>query len=110
MLGLASWALFALAWWRVIDLGAAVSSVTIAGVALTAVLVLVIDMWWIRHNRGIYRRKGPRRGRPQVDLAFERDSLGRTLEIPFEALTTAEVSLTVTVDGKKVYRPEGIGA
>ena len=31
--------------------------------------VLAVTIWWIRHNVSIYRRKGPRRGRPDTPRA-----------------------------------------
>jgi hypothetical protein len=41
--------------------------------------VLAVTLWWIRHNTRIYRRKGPRTGRPEIAPRTDEDRLGRPI-------------------------------
>lgn len=106
LVGVLSWLLFGLAWWRVIRLRATVGWVTVVAVLACALVVLAVDLWWVRHNRRIYRTKGPRRGRPVVDQRYTTDRLGRPLSLPRDALAAPQVRVFLAADGTKVYRPE----
>jgi hypothetical protein len=83
------------------------------GIQLAALIgaVLAITTWWVRHNVGIYRKKGPRRGRPELAPRTDEDRLGHQLrwQVPggVEA-ATAQQLLVVELDGDvKTYRREG---
>jgi hypothetical protein len=41
--------------------------------------VLAVTLWWIRHNKRIYQRKGPRTGRPEIAPRTDEDRLGRPI-------------------------------
>jgi hypothetical protein len=73
--------------------------------------VLAVTIWWIRHNVAIYRRKGPRRGRPENPPRTDEDRLGRDVAwtMPGGApAALAERHLVVEVVGDlKTYRREG---
>ena len=103
--GVASWLVFALAWWRVVHLDAQVRASVLAEVLACALLVLATDVWWVRHNRRIYRRKGPRRGVPARDRDYTVDVLGRPARLLPPTVRSREVVLSLTPDGTKVYRP-----
>lgn len=107
LVGVGAWVVFALAWWRVVTLDAMVSVDTLAVLAGCALIIVAVDMWWVGHNRNIYRRKGPRRGRPEVAGPYTRDSIGRPLDIHVSTSDAAEVTVSVGVDGTKLYRPAG---
>lgn len=83
---------------------------TAAQLAVLMGAVLAITIWWIRHNVGIYRRKGARTGRAAVPPRTDEDRLGRPLQWalaggPLNAQTHQH--LVVEFDGDvKVYRPE----
>ena len=68
-------------------------------------VVVVATETWIRHNIGIYKRKGPRRKTAVFEAPWTNDSLGRTLDIEVPQLHGASV-VVVSVDshGKKIYR------
>lgn len=76
------WLAFVVAWRRVLASGDAVG---VAGVVLVAVgfaAVIAIMRLWVGHNRRIYARKGPRRGRQaSTQVTPVVDSLGRPLVI-----------------------------
>jgi hypothetical protein len=77
-------------------------------VAIVVGVVLAVTTWWIRHNVGIYRRKGPRQGRASVAPRVDEDRLGRKLRwsMPGGVHTArAQRHLVVDLDGDdKVYR------
>lgn len=83
------------------------------GIQLAALIgaVLAITTWWVRHNVGIYRRKGPRRQRPEMTPRTDADRLGHALRWETEDGATgaaAEQLLVVALDGDvKTYRREG---
>jgi hypothetical protein len=72
--------------------------------------VLAVTIWWIRHNVAIYRRKGPRRGRPENPPRTDQDRLGRDVvwAMPGGApAALAERHLVVDIAGDlKTYRRE----
>jgi hypothetical protein len=81
---------------------------TLFELAALAGVLLAITTWWIRHNVGIYRRKGPRRGRMDVPPDTTRDRLGRRVRWALPGGPQAarvEPLLVVEVDGDvKIYR------
>ena len=105
--GVVSWLLFGLAWWRVVDLHAQVRGIVLVEVLAWALLVLGINVWWVGHNRRIYRRKGPRRGVPVRGRDYTVDRLGRPVRLLPSTVRPQEVVLSLTSDGTKVYRPAG---
>jgi hypothetical protein len=107
LVGLATWALFGLAWWRVIALHAQVGPNVLMAVLASALTVLSTDLWWVRHNRRIYRDKGPRRGQPARAFDYATDGLGRPVRLLVTDGCPAEVELDITPAGEKVYRAVG---
>jgi hypothetical protein len=79
------------------------------GVQLAALIgaVWAITSWWIRHNVGIYRRKGPRRGRPDLPPRLDVDRLGHRVHwaVPDgpEATAAEEHIIVELHDGVKTY-------
>jgi len=100
--GVVSWVVFAVAWWLVLrrDPGSWLPDLAVPVVSV--VVVTALTLLWVRHNTGIYRRKGPRRGLPAVDAPWTHDSLGRPLALSDEARSGRVVSVDV-VDGMKRY-------
>lgn len=95
--GVLSWLALGAAWWAVLrrDHRTWLPELLVPTAAL--VVVSALTLLWVRHNLGIYQRKGPRRGVPEVQEPWLRDSLGRRLELPVE-LTGARL-VRVVVDG-----------
>jgi hypothetical protein len=110
-IGLAFWALLILLWVKLArdgQAGAANIAYSIQYLSVVAGAVLAVTVWWIRHNTRIYRRKGPRTGRPEVVPRCDEDRLGRPvrwqLEDGVEGAREA-AHLIVDLDGEaKVYR------
>jgi hypothetical protein len=76
--------------------------------SVVAGAVLAVTMLWIRHNRSIYRRKGPREGRPEDPPRVDEDRLGRPLTWAvrgghYQARRARHLIVDLE-DGRKVYR------
>jgi hypothetical protein len=113
-IGLAFWALFIALWVKLFaDHKAGVAAFRDTGIQLAAVVGVVVaaSTWWIRHNVGIYRRKGPRRGRPSLPPRTDEDRLGRAVrwDLPGGAIAAREhAHLIVALHGDdKTYRRAG---
>jgi hypothetical protein len=114
VLAIASWAIV-IGLWVVLALEhkatAASLRDTLLQLAVIVGMVLAITIWWVRHNVGIYRRKGPRRGRPADPPRSTEDRLGRRVRwaMPGGVRTArARQHLVVDLDdGVKTYRREG---
>jgi hypothetical protein len=77
------WILIVVLWvilWREGETSLAAFADTGVRLAVLAGTVLAVTTWWIRHNMGIYRRKGPRNGRPPNVPRIDEDRLGRPIE------------------------------
>lgn len=77
-------------------------------VAAVAGAVLTLTLYWIRHNVGIHRRKGPRAASPVHAPRIDADRLGRPLRWSLpggHAGAVAEQHLVVEIrDSTKLYR------
>jgi hypothetical protein len=114
VIGLAFWALFGALWVKLFaDHKAGLAAFRDTGIQLAAVVgaVLAGTTWWIRHNVGIYRRKGPRQGRPSQPPRTDEDRLGRPVRWDLSGGAIAALDhehLVVELDGDvKTYRPAG---
>ena len=95
--GVGAWLLLALAWWVVLRRDARTWLPELLVPAVAVVVVTVVTLYWVRHNLGIYQRKGPRKGLPAGDAPWVQDSLGRRLEFA-SGVSNARV-VRVDLDG-----------
>lgn len=77
-------------------------------VALVAGAVLAVTLYWVRHNIGMHRRRGPRTASPTMAPRIDEDRLGRPLRwsVPEGhpgALDEAHLVIEIEA-GAKVYR------
>jgi hypothetical protein len=113
VVGIAFWLLLA-ALWALLAIEGRVSGEAFrnTGLQLAALMgvVLTVTIWWIRHNVAIYRRKGPRIGRPESPPRTDEDRLGRDVMWAMPdgaAAAQAERHLVVEIAGDlKTYRRE----
>jgi hypothetical protein len=110
-IGVAFWALLIFLWVKLVRdgrAGAANITYSIQYLSIVAGAVLAVTIWWIRHNTRIYRRKGPRTGRPELAPRSDEDRLGRPLRWQLEDGVDGArhaAHLVVDLDGEaKVYR------
>jgi hypothetical protein len=113
IIGAAFWAVLIACWFvLVIEHKATPSAIRDSAVYVAIVMgaVLTITLLWIRHNVGIYRRKGPRQGRAALPPRTDEDRLGRRIEWTMAGgalAAAAEQHLVVDLHGDvKVYRGE----
>jgi hypothetical protein len=109
--GAAFWALLILLWVKLVrdhKVGAANIAYSVQYLSIVAGAVLAVTIWWIRHNTRIYRRKGPRTGRPGTAPRTDEDRLGRPVRWQLEGGADGAVDaghLVIDLDGEaKVYR------
>ena len=113
-IGLAFWILLIVLWILLVVEGkAAPRNIAYSAqyLAIVAGAVLTITLYWIRHNTRIYRRKGPRTGRPPLLPALDEDRLGRPIRWQLDGGAEGAVDvghLVVHLDGSaKVYTVGG---
>lgn len=83
------WLLFAGFWWLVLQQGPHSLTPIVWLIGGTLVLVPVVTLYWVLHNRGIYARKGPRRQVQVVEAAYAADWAGRRVHADFASLQRA---------------------
>lgn len=99
-------------WWRSVLPGTlrqdAVAALALIGFTILGTTVLTLA--WVRHNIGIFRRKGPRKTLPPVSETLEFDSLGRRIEHPgVESLRQARLLVITPGKDVKTLEPGGSG-
>jgi hypothetical protein len=101
VVGVASWIALGLAWYAVLHRDARTWLPQLLIPTVSLVVVTALTLLWVRHNLGIYQRKGPRRGIPAVDQPWTADSLGRRLELPAAVEAAPVVRLVLDGDVKR---------
>lgn len=97
------WGLFAWGWARVLQDRWDTRPLLLLIVG-SLVLLPLVTVFWIAHNKRIYRIKGPRSGVPKVDEAYREDWNGRRIEADWAQLAHADLVIVDVVDGRKTYR------
>jgi hypothetical protein len=100
---LAGWWLFFWFWWGVA--GQPWESVDLQRLVIAAAVGFpLVTGGWIVHNRGIYKRRGPRRAIPPGPMLYDADFNGRRVDSDWAALQ-AERRIEISLDGDvKRYR------
>ena len=113
IVGIASWVVFAALWALLARQGRVSPDAlrdTGTQLAVLGGAVLALTTWWVRHNVGIHRRKGPRTGVPTARPRTDQDRLGRPVRWALPGADTgAQTAQHVVVDvedGAKTYRRE----
>jgi hypothetical protein len=98
------WPAFAWSWWRVVQTHSTPTAAAVAMPFALAALTAIVTVWWVRHNRAIYRRKGPRRAVPVAAFPYLQDRRRRPLALDRQTLGYArEIVVSVDADGVKHY-------
>lgn len=100
------WCLFGGFWWFVL-LQKSNSLTNIIWLLAGAIVLLpIITLYWVMHNRGIYARKGPRRQVQVVEMAYTQDWAGRPVHAQFDQLKQARlITIHSTADEKHFLSP-----
>jgi hypothetical protein len=114
LIGIAGWLLILALWILLVRDGKASAAAvggTVTQLAALVGLVLALTTWWIRHNLGIHRRRGPRTGRPTAPPRTDVDKLGRPVRwsLPGGVMAAyGAAHLVVEIgDDVKTYRRAG---
>lgn len=100
------WVLFGGFWWAVLQQESNSLSNIVWLVAGALVLLPVITLYWVMHNRGIYDRKGPRRHVQVVEAPYAQDWAGRPVQADFDQLRQASlITILSTADEKHFLAP-----
>lgn len=105
LVSILAWILFVY-WWKQVTpqispKDAVVSALTIL---LTAIVISVLTLLWVRHNIAIFRRKGPRKALPSVSEERDADHLGRTISHPgYGCLKTSRVVVVSNEENRKCF-------
>jgi len=97
--------LFVIGWWRAASSGD-IDLWFIAWLALGVVATVLVTLVWIRWNRRIYRRKGPRRATADPGPLPARDQLGRPVIVVAGSLEAHATRLTLVDDVVEIC-PDG---
>ncbi len=65
----------------------------------------IVITLWIRHNIGIFRRKGSRLQLKKVSTSFEKDVLGRPVVLVTPSILHESCVVLELKNGTKVYSP-----
>ena len=102
---LGGWALYIWGWQRVASNQPEFGDIR-ALVLGAALVVAVVTLSWIAHNRGIHRRKGPRQTVPSASMNYDSDFNGRRIQADWPALKLARY-IEIVIDGAdKQYRQQ----
>lgn len=101
--GVLAWALFAFCWVAALRRGVdgAFDGATV--LALSSLAALVVTVAWQRHNKSVYRRKGPRQSRGLDRRRWTHDGHGHRLDFEDGLGAMSEVIVAVSAD-VKTYR------
>lgn len=96
------WCLFVYWWLRVIPQTSVRDAVgAFVLIFLTILATTVLTLFWVRHNIGIFRRKGPRKGLPPVIEERSADPLGRKLDHPGSDFLKSSRVVIVSCEGDR---------
>jgi len=100
------WLLFGGFWWAVLQQGPHSLSNIIWLLAIALVVLPIVTLYWVMHNRGIHARKGPRRQVQVVESAYAQDWAGRPVHARFDQLRQARlITIHSTADEKYFLTP-----
>lgn len=103
LVGVLAWVLFALCWSVALSRGADGAADGAAVLLLSSLAALVVTVAWQRHNKSVYRRKGPRQTRRLDPRAWKHDRLGHRLDFEDGLGVVTEVIVGLNAD-VKTYR------
>ncbi len=106
---IAGWIVFGWFWWKVLFVQPQPFSTTNLGLLIASAFLIMplITLAWVVHNRGIYARKGPRLSTVSVLPAYTRDWTGSAVHADFTQLkTSARIVIERSPAGKHFRSPD----
>lgn len=102
ILVLLGWSIFGGLWWIVLQQTSNSLSSIIWLFSGALILLPVITLLWVLHNREIYAHKGPRRHVQVVEARYEQDWMGRAIQANFDQLKQAG-SITILSNSEEKF-------
>ena len=100
---IAGWAFFFWGWWRVVTGDPMRPAVISALIIVTVVVAPLLTMYWVLHNRDIYRRKGQRLSGRKAEDAYREDWVGRLVHARFDKLRDSHLIVIRNTPDDKYY-------
>lgn len=106
ILVIVGWCLFGGFWYAVLLQKSHSLSNIVWLLASALILLPVITLYWVLHNRGIHSRKGPRQQVQVVEASYEQDWAGRPVHANFDQIKLAYlVTIESTAEQKRFLAP-----
>lgn len=102
---LAGWVIF-FYWWYLVAVRSWAETEIAVIIFVTLIVAPAITLWWVFHNLGIFRRKGPRLGVRSVAMDYDRDWNQRTVVADWPALGEVGVIALSVAGDRKLYAAE----
>jgi len=97
------WCIFGGFWWLVLLQKTQPLSSIVWLLSGALILLPLITLYWVLHNRDIYARKGPRRHVQVVETPYVQDWMGRTIRAEFDQLRQADCITILSSDKEKRF-------
>lgn len=97
------WIMFGWGWWTVGFVHTLRPTVLPALIVLTLIIVPLLTLFWVVHNREIYARKGQRTGLRASVETYTQDWSGRQVHAEFEALRHAALVMINSTPTDKYF-------
>ena len=95
------WVLFFGFWWRVLFQQQRDFAVVALLIVAVAILTPLVTLYWVTHNVGIFRKKGPRKANRSMQYAYARDWSGKPVSADWEIIRVApRIVVDADEDGK----------
>ena len=103
LLVLLGWFIFGWFWWKVLFKQSPHPADITLLVLASLVIVPLITLYWVLHNRGIYSRKGPRQEVRSIVEIYDQDWAGRPVKARFEELRQSRLVIINSSSGEKHF-------
>lgn len=101
------WCIFGGFWWLILLQKSHPLTQIVWLLAGALVLLPVVTLYWVAHNRAIYARKGPRRQVQVFETLYTQDWAGRPVRARFELLRQAPlITIHSTNEEKRFLTPD----
>jgi len=101
---IAGWLLFFGFWWHVLTTQSISHREIVMLIAGSLILFPLLTLYWVLHNRAIYKAKGPRRQVRVVEEQYSRDWEGRSMVGEWSVLRNARTILVLIGSENKVFQ------
>lgn len=102
---LAGWIVFFWFWWHVATTQEINTRQAVLLIGASLLMLPLVTLAWVMHNRNIFKLKGPRTGMREVRTDYRTDWEGRAVQADWAGLKTARIVTIEVNESGKHYRP-----